>query len=79
MAGGFNISGVDFGCYSTLFGQCEGLKEREEQVDFHAFFVVQYGQIPDKNWTRKSSMGMTHPIRPKTNKKDNERKCVPRH
>ena len=24
-AGGLYISGVDFGCYSTLFGDCEAL------------------------------------------------------
>ena len=28
--GGLYISGVDFGCFSTLFGDCEALVEREE-------------------------------------------------
>ncbi len=28
--GGLYISGVDFGCFSTLFGDCEALKMREE-------------------------------------------------
>ena len=38
-AGGLYISGVDFGCFSTLFGQCEGLREREEQLTFTLFCV----------------------------------------
>ena len=33
-AGGLYISGVDFGCFSTLFRDCEALDQREEQVNF---------------------------------------------
>jgi len=38
--GGFDISGVDFGCFSTLFGDCEALVEREEQVTFTLFVCI---------------------------------------
>ncbi len=31
------ISGVDFGCFSTSYGDCEALDEREEQTDFTLF------------------------------------------
>ena len=31
------ISGVDFGCFSTSYGDCEALIEREEQADFTLF------------------------------------------
>jgi len=40
---------MDFGCYSTLFGQCEGLKEREEQVNF-TLFVYVYMDKNDPNY-----------------------------
>ena len=33
-AGGFSISGVDFGCFSTWYRDCEALDWREEQTDF---------------------------------------------
>ena len=33
-AGGLYISSVDFGCFSTWYGDCEALDEREEQVTF---------------------------------------------
>ena len=33
------IFGVDFGCFSTSYGHCEGLREREEQVIFTLFYV----------------------------------------
>ncbi len=33
-AGGLYISGVDFGCFSTSYRDCEALIEREEQTDF---------------------------------------------
>ena len=38
-AGGLYISGVDFGCFSTLFGDCEALVEREEQMNFTLSFM----------------------------------------
>jgi hypothetical protein len=37
--GGLYISGVDFGCFSTKYGDCEALEEREEQTDFTLFCV----------------------------------------
>ena len=33
------ISSVDFGCFSTKYGDCEALEEREEQVTFTLFCV----------------------------------------
>ena len=44
MGGMVYISGVDFGCFSTLFGDCEALVEREEQTDF-TLFVCIYAHI----------------------------------
>lgn len=38
-AGGLYISGVDFGCFSTKYRDCEALKMREEQTDFTLFRV----------------------------------------
>ena len=38
--GGLSISGVDFGCFSTLFGDCEALEMREEQTDFTLFVCI---------------------------------------
>ena len=38
--GGLNISGVDFGCFSTFNGDCEALVEREEQTDFTLLFCI---------------------------------------
>ena len=40
MGGRDCISGVDFGCFSTLFGDCEALVEREEQTDFTLFVYI---------------------------------------
>ena len=40
MGGRVCISGVDFGCFSTLFGDCEALKMREEQTDFTLFVCI---------------------------------------
>ena len=37
---GLYISGVDFGCFSTVYGDCEALDEREEQVDFTLFACI---------------------------------------
>ena len=37
---GLYISGVDFGCFSTVYGDCEALDEREEQVDFTLFVCI---------------------------------------
>ena len=39
-AGGLSISGVDFGCFSTWYGDCEALDEREEQVNFTLFVII---------------------------------------
>ena len=36
------ISGVDFGCFSTVYRDCEALEEREEQVKLHAFLFMFY-------------------------------------
>ena len=33
MGGSVCISGVGVSCFPTLFGHCEGLKEREDQLD----------------------------------------------
>ena len=38
--GGFSISGVDFGCFSTKYGDCEALEEREEQANFTLFVCL---------------------------------------
>ena len=38
--GGFSISGVDFGCFSTVYGDCEALEKREEQTDFTLFVYI---------------------------------------
>ena len=38
-AGWVNISGVDFGCFSTVYRDCEALKMREEQVNFTLLFL----------------------------------------
>ena len=40
MGGRVCISGVDFGCFSTLFGDCEALEMREEQTDFTLFVCI---------------------------------------
>ncbi len=40
MGGRVCISGVDFGCFSTLFGDCEALDQREEQTDFTLFVCI---------------------------------------
>ena len=37
--GGLSISGVDFGCFSTLFGDCEALDQREYLLDSTLFYV----------------------------------------
>ena len=34
------ISGVDFGCFSTSYGDCEALEKREEQTDFTLFRCI---------------------------------------
>ena len=39
-AGGLYISGVDFGCFSTKYGDCEALEKREEQTDFTLFVCL---------------------------------------
>ena len=36
-AGGVYLSSVDFGCFSTSYGDCEALKKREKQVTFTLF------------------------------------------
>ena len=33
-------TGVDFGCFSTKYGDCEALEEREEQTDFTLFLCI---------------------------------------
>jgi|GEM_PF-3764516 len=38
--GGLYISGVDFGCFSTVYGDCEALEEREEQMNFTLFVCM---------------------------------------
>ena len=38
-AGGLYISSVDFGCFSTKYGDCEALKKREDQFELRAFCV----------------------------------------
>ena len=38
-AGGLYISSVDFGCFSTVYRDCEALDEREKQVTFTLLFV----------------------------------------
>ena len=37
---GLAYSGVDFGCFSTVYGDCEALEKREEQTDFTLFVCV---------------------------------------
>ena len=39
-AGGLYISSVDFGCFSTKYGDCEALEEREGQVTFTLFVYM---------------------------------------
>ena len=39
-AGGLYISGVDFGCFSTKYRDCEALVEREEQTDFTLLLYI---------------------------------------
>ena len=51
--GGFSISGVDFGCFSTVYGDCEALEKREEQTDLHAFIVC-VSEINKKGESRKA-------------------------
>ncbi len=34
------ISGVDFGCFSTSYRDCEALEKREEQTNFTLFLCV---------------------------------------
>ena len=40
MGGRVCISGVDFGCFSTSYRDCEALKEREEQTNFTLFVCI---------------------------------------
>jgi len=51
---GLYISGVDFGCFSTSYGDCEALEEREEQVNFTLF--VLYNMVKYRTKT-----GQAHP------------------
>ena len=45
-AGGEYISGVDFGCFSTSYRDCEALKEREDQLNFTLLLhIYQYERI----------------------------------
>lgn len=37
---GLAYSGVDFGCFSTSYRDCEALKMREEQTDFTLFVCI---------------------------------------
>ena len=39
-AGGLYISSVDFGCFSTVYGDCEALGKREEQVNFTLLLYI---------------------------------------
>ena len=39
-AGGVYISGVDFGCFSIKYRDCEALVEREEQTDFTLLLYI---------------------------------------
>jgi len=39
-AGGLYISGMDFGCFSTKYRDCEDLIEREEQTDFTLLMCI---------------------------------------
>ena len=41
-AGGLYISSVDFGCFSTVYRDCEALIEREEQTDFTLLILYAY-------------------------------------
>ena len=57
--GGFSISGVDFGCFSTWYGDCEALDEREGQVTFTLFAcptVRLASRISRKSRTAQRSM-----------------------
>ena len=51
-AGGLYISSVDFGCFSTVYRDCEALKKREDQFELHAFIVYIYKR------TKKDFAGM---------------------
>jgi len=39
MGGRVCISGVDFGCFSASYRDCEALEKREEQTNFTLFCV----------------------------------------
>ena len=51
MGGRVCISGVDFGCFSASYRDCEALEKREEQTNFTLFCIYtsinQYIPIPE--------------------------------
>ena len=52
MGGRVCISGVDFGCFSASYRDCEALEKREEQTNFTLFVCIytsinQYIPIPE--------------------------------
>lgn len=44
-AGGLYISSVDFSCFSTKYGDCEALEEREIQVTFTLFLCLHINNL----------------------------------
>ena len=44
-AGGLYISSVDFGCFSTKYGDCEALEEREDQFELRAFIICTHEHV----------------------------------
>ena len=58
--GRFNILGVDFGCFSTKYGDCEALEKREEQVNFTLFVYV----LPITGALCMHYLGITYPTSP---------------